>query len=156
MWPGRQRPARRDDWRSLLRQDEALDHVGNVLNEADVDRLRAAAERLSPFLQAPSEHIQPLHGDAHAGNLIATRAGLVWIDFEETCRGPVEWDLATMMDADAVALHHKPDPDVLARCTELRALQVALCLIAFYDEFGDLDGWDEGIQGMLQTLASAS
>jgi len=38
----------------------------------------------------------------------------------------------------------------------LRALQVALCLIAFYDEFGDLDGWDEGIQGMLETLASAS
>jgi Ser/Thr protein kinase RdoA (MazF antagonist) len=92
---------------AIARGLEALDHVGSVLSEAEVDRLRAAAERLSPFLQAPSDHAQPLHGDAHAGNLIATRDGLVWIDFEEACRGPVEWDLATMMDADAVALHHR-------------------------------------------------
>jgi hypothetical protein len=45
---------------------------------------------------------------------------------------------------------------VLARCSELRALQVALALIAFYDDFGDLEGWDEGIRSMLGMLASAS
>jgi hypothetical protein len=82
----------------------------------------------------------------------------VWIDFEEVCRGPVEWDLATMMDADAVAAHyqHRPDPEVLARCTDLRTLQVVLCSIALYDVFGDLEGWDDGIRSMLGTLASAS
>jgi hypothetical protein len=36
---------------------------------------------------------------------------------------------------------HRPDPEVLARCTELRTLQVVLCLIALYDVFGDLEGW---------------
>ncbi len=136
---------------------EMLDQAGNVLSQADVDLLRVAAERLRPFWEAPSGDLQPLHGDAHPGNLIAARdGGLVWIDFEDVCRGPVEWDFATIMDLDAVAAHHRPDPDLLARCTELRTLQVALCLIAFHDLFGDLDGWDEGIRSMLATLASAS
>lgn len=136
---------------------EALDQAGEILCEADVYRLRTAAERLRPLWEAPSGDLQPLHGDAHPGNLIATReGGLVWIDFEDVCRGPVEWDLATMMDLDAVAAHHQPDPEVLARYTELRALQVALCLVAFHDDFGDIEGWDEGIRSMLGTLASAS
>lgn len=71
------------------------------------------------FLQAPTGNMRPLHGDAHAGNLIATRDGLVWI--------AIEWDLATMMDADAAAAHHQPDPEVLARCMMHgpRALQAA-------------------------------
>jgi hypothetical protein len=59
----------------------------------------------------------------------------------------VEWDLATIGDPDAVAAHHQPDPVMLARCGELRALQVALCLGALRDVFGDLEGWDDGIRG---------
>ena len=135
---------------------ELLDHAGNVLSGADVDLLRASAERLRPHWEAPGGNVQPLHGDAHPGNLVATRDGeLVWIDFEDVCRGPLEWDLATMMDLDAVVAHHQPDPEVLARCTELRALQVALTLIVFHEDFGDMEGWDEGIQSMLGMLASA-
>ena len=80
--------------------------------------------------------------------------GLKWIDFEDVCLGPVEWDLATMMDPDAIAAYHRPNPEVLARCTELRALQVALSLITFYDDFGDINGWDEGLRGMLDMLSS--
>jgi thiamine kinase-like enzyme len=96
-----------------------------------------------------------LHGDAHPGNLIAARdGGLMWIDFEDVCLGPVEWDLATMMDPGAIAAYHRPNPEVLARCTELRELQVALSLITFYDDFGDIKGWDEGLRGMLDMLSS--
>jgi hypothetical protein len=136
---------------------EALDRADDILSEADVGLLRASAERLRPFLEAPGGDVQPLHGDAHPGNLLATReGGLVWIDFEDACLGPVEWDLATMMDPDAVAAHHRPDPGVLARCTELRALQVALCLVTFHEDFGDVGGWEEGIRSMLGMLASAS
>ena len=134
-----------------------LDRAGDVLSETDVDLLCTKAERLRPFLEAPGSDVQPLHGDAHPGNLISTRnGGLMWIDFEDVCLGPVEWDLATMMDSGAVAAHHRPDPEVLARCTELRALQVALCLITFHEDFGDMEGWDEGIRSVLGTLASAS
>lgn len=134
---------------------ELLDHAGDVLSAAELDLVRASADRLAPFLTAPGTTLQPLHGDAHGGNLLATRAGLVWIDFEDVCRGPIEWDLATMDDADVVAAHYQPDPDVLARCTELRILQVVLALTAFYDDFGDMDGWDEGLRYMLGRLPAA-
>ena len=35
-----------------------------------------------------------LHGDAGGGNLMATDQGWLWHDFEDTCSGPVAWDLA--------------------------------------------------------------
>jgi Ser/Thr protein kinase RdoA (MazF antagonist) len=39
-----------------------------------------------------------LHGDAHQGNLLAAaNRGWLWIDLEETGRGPAAWDLATMV-----------------------------------------------------------
>jgi hypothetical protein len=40
---------------------------------------------------------QPLHGDAHLGNLMNTTIGLLWTDWEDTFSGPVEWDLASMI-----------------------------------------------------------
>jgi hypothetical protein len=136
---------------------DLLEQAGGVLSRAEAERLRASAERLRPLWEAPGDDVQPLHGDAHPGNLIATReGGLVWIDFEDACLGPVEWDLATMMDPDAVAAHHRPDPEVMARCTELRVLQVALVLVAFHDDFADVEGWDEGLRSMLGMLAPAS
>jgi aminoglycoside phosphotransferase (APT) family kinase protein len=132
---------------------QLLDQAGDVLSTAEVDLLRASAEELAPFLADPGGRSQPLHGDAHPGNLIATRDGLVWIDFEDVSRGPIEWDLASMMDAGVTTTHHQPDPDLLARCDQLRALQVALALITFYDDFGDQDGWDTGLRHVLGTLA---
>ena len=38
--------------------------------------------------------VQALHGDAGAGNLMATGGRWVWHDFEDTCSGPIAWDLA--------------------------------------------------------------
>jgi hypothetical protein len=40
---------------------------------------------------------QPLHGDAHSGNLLHTTVGLLWTDWEDTFLGPVEWDLASII-----------------------------------------------------------
>lgn len=40
---------------------------------------------------------QPLHGDAHMGNLMNTRRGLLWTDWEDTFAGPVEWDVASII-----------------------------------------------------------
>ena len=45
---------------------------------------------------APLPH-QPLHGDAHYGNLMNTTDGLLWTDWEDTFAGPVEWDLASII-----------------------------------------------------------
>lgn len=40
---------------------------------------------------------QPLHGDAHMGNLMNTTSGLLWTDWEDTFAGPVEWDVASII-----------------------------------------------------------
>jgi hypothetical protein len=40
---------------------------------------------------------QPLHGDAHMGNLMNTTCGLLLTDWEDTFHGPVEWDLASII-----------------------------------------------------------
>jgi hypothetical protein len=65
---------------------------------------------------------QLLHGEAHSGNLLATRQGLLFIDFETCCRGPVEFDLA---HAPEKVSEYYPEVDrgVLRDC---RALALAL------------------------------
>ena len=40
---------------------------------------------------------QPLHGDAHLGNLMNTTHGLLWTDWEDTFSGPIEWDVASII-----------------------------------------------------------
>jgi hypothetical protein len=136
---------------------EVSDRSADFLDESDADLLHASAERLRPIWEAPGGEVSPLHGDVHPGNLIAARGGeMVWIDFEDVCLGPSEWDLATMMDEEAVAKYHDPDPEMLARCTELRTLQVVLTLIVFREDFGDMKGWDDTIKDMLQMLTTAS
>ena len=37
---------------------------------------------------------QVLHGEPHPGNVLTTKNGLLFIDLETCCRGPVEFDLA--------------------------------------------------------------
>lgn len=49
---------------------------------------------LAALKDAPA---QPLHGDAHAGNLLVTADGLRWSDWEDAFVGPVEWDLASLI-----------------------------------------------------------
>ncbi len=55
------------------------------------DRLASSLEVLNRF------PFQPLHGDAHPGNLLNTTLGLLWTDWEDTFLGPVEWDLASII-----------------------------------------------------------
>jgi hypothetical protein len=84
-----------------------------------------------------------LHGDAHAGNLMLAGGarpgpGWLWIDLEETCRGPRAFDLAVLADhqgADAGATlaayaavtgEPLPEPEVLALFTRARRLEGAV------------------------------
>jgi Phosphotransferase enzyme family len=67
-----------------------------VLGPPVVGALRAEHARLLDRL--PGRPAIVLHGDAHAGNLMAAAGSWQWIDLEETCRGPAEWDLVCMAD----------------------------------------------------------
>ncbi|HEY0637232.1 MAG TPA: phosphotransferase [Pseudonocardiaceae bacterium] len=40
-----------------------------------------------------------LHGDAHGGNLLRVGGRWLWTDLEESCRGPLTWDLAVLAGA---------------------------------------------------------
>lgn len=90
----------------------------------DIDALRDEFARLLPVPVDGSE--QALHGDAHPGNLVAGSAGYRWGDFEEACRGPLGWDLATAartrrLDGAAALLAYGEVPD-LTRFHALREL----------------------------------
>ncbi|MHA3770464.1 phosphotransferase [Verrucomicrobiota bacterium sgz303538] len=59
---------------------------------------RMLYDRLTSSLEA-LRHLpmQPLHGDAHMGNLMNTTRGLLWTDWEDTFSGPIEWDVASLI-----------------------------------------------------------
>jgi hypothetical protein len=58
---------------------------------------------------------QHLHGEPHPGNLLSTKNGLLFIDLETCCRGPVEFDLAHA--PEAVSEHYPGvNQDVLREC----------------------------------------
>jgi hypothetical protein len=67
-----------------------------VCDAGTLATLRARhGEALADLRAAGGEPIV-VHGDAHHGNLLGA-GGWLWIDLEETGRGPAAWDLATMV-----------------------------------------------------------
>ncbi|MER7179673.1 aminoglycoside phosphotransferase family protein [Streptomyces hyaluromycini] len=65
---------------------------------------------------------QLLHGEPHPGNVLTTANGLLFIDLETCCRGPVEFDLA---HAPEEVGEHYPGADQ-ARLNECRILVLAM------------------------------
>ena len=63
---------------------------------------------------------------------MATGGGWVWHDFEDTCSGPVAWDLAAStasqrLDGSRIlAAYGDPDPPQLAVCQQLRRLHLTV------------------------------
>ncbi|MBT3150150.1 aminoglycoside phosphotransferase family protein [Streptomyces sp. CHD11] len=72
---------------------------------------------------------QLLHGEPHPGNVLATRHGPLFIDFETCCRGPVEFDLAHAPE-EAGAHYPGADPDQLSDC---RLLVLAVITVWRHD-----------------------
>jgi Ser/Thr protein kinase RdoA (MazF antagonist) len=114
---------------------------------ADIPRFVARAGATATAMGAAYERVmatlphgpdQPLHGDAHPGNLLTAADGRwLWCDFEDTCSGPVEWDLAALrrsprvdgaaaVRAYARASGHDVDDAALAPWIELRELHLAV------------------------------
>jgi hypothetical protein len=109
------------------RVQEAQWLVGNRAHTpelADTDR-----ELLSETLQSLRKAIvdrgadeQLLHGEPHAGNLLRTKKGLLFVDLETCCRGPVEFDLVHA--PDEVSVHYPTAKGDLLR--ECRLLMLAM------------------------------
>jgi len=67
---------------------------------------------------------QLLHGEPHAGNLLRTRNGLLFVDLETCCRGPVEFDIAHA-PAEVSAHYPAADHDLLPECRILTLAMMA-------------------------------
>lgn len=77
---------------------------------------------------------QLLHGEPHPGNLLSTRHGLLFIDFETCCQGPIEFDVAHVPH-DVAAKYADIDQELLAECRRLVLAMVAAWRWDVRDEF---------------------
>jgi hypothetical protein len=81
------------------RVDEAqrlVDDPANVPEIAGADRelLGTALRRMRGEITDRGASEQLLHGEPHPGNVVRTTSGLLFVDLETCCRGPVEFDIA--------------------------------------------------------------
>jgi Ser/Thr protein kinase RdoA (MazF antagonist) len=79
---------------------------------------------------------QLLHGEPHPGNVLTTKSGLRFIDFETCCRGPVEFDLAHA--PEEVSQHYPGVNQGLLR--ECRILVLAMITTWRWDRGDQLPG----------------
>lgn len=111
------------------RVSEALQLVGDrerSPNLGDVDRqfLREALERLTRAITQRGAIEQLLHGEPHPGNLIRTEQGLLFVDLETCCCGPVEFDVAHAAE-EVSEEYANLDRDLLRDCRALTLAMVA-------------------------------
>jgi hypothetical protein len=120
----------------------------------DLAMLRRTYTRLLARL-APEAlgSLQPLHGDAHIYNMIATEDGWLWNDFEDVCLGPVSWDLASLATDDA-ALDAYPgvERESLALFREVRRLHGVCWWYALKTE---LSAWESFITPLVVEIRRA-
>lgn len=67
---------------------------------------------------------QLLHGEPHPWNVLNTRTGPRFIDFENCVRGPVAFDLG-WVPSDVTARYPDADPDLVAECRGLVLAMIA-------------------------------
>lgn len=119
---------------------------------AAVDRALLSG-RLAMLRQAIEDHgaeEQLLHGEPHPGNVLATTSGPLFVDFETSCHGPVEFDLAYV--PEAVCEHYPTmNQDLLDDCRQLVIAMVAAWRWRIDDEFPDRTRWRPELLRLLRT-----
>ncbi|GAA0618590.1 aminoglycoside phosphotransferase family protein [Kribbella sandramycini] len=103
---------------TATQRDAASHDVTPDLAPADRSLLTNALHDLGRSILDRGRPDQLLHGEPHPMNLLTTTNGPLFIDFENTARGPVEYDLAWI--PDQVSRHYpNSDPAVLDHCRGL-------------------------------------
>ena len=95
-----------------------------ALADADRELLRNTLESLTRSIADRGAAEQLLHGEPHPGNVLDTKDGLLFIDLETCCRGPVEFDLAHVPE-DVSKHYPEADQDLLGECRMLMLAMVA-------------------------------
>jgi phosphotransferase family enzyme len=163
--------------RSLRELHEAMaTYPGRLSHVGPLDEIARLARLLAPHrpdeaarilalrerLDLPDLAVQPLHGDAHVGNVVVASGRLRWLDWEESWRGPIAWDLACVEHrratfgeaADdiqrALAGYGPYDADAVGAWMPAYALWAAA-----WGFLGDVDGLDWWVEGARRRLAWA-
>jgi hypothetical protein len=86
-----------------------------ALAGADRELLGATLRSMRRVIGDRGAAEQLLHGEPHPGNVLTTKKGLLFIDLETCCRGPVEFDLAHA--PEEVSEHYRGvNQDLLRQC----------------------------------------
>jgi hypothetical protein len=116
--------------------ERLLTHRQETPALADADRL-LLLDTLHTSSQEIRRHVrvdQLLHGEPHPGNLLSTPKGLLFIDLETCCRGPIEFDVAHV--PEEVSVHYPGVNQVLLQeCRRLVLAMVATWRWDARDEF---------------------
>jgi thiamine kinase-like enzyme len=122
-----------------------------ALADADRELLGDTLRSLRRAIGARGGAEQLLHGEPHPGNLLTTKNGLLFIDLETCCRGPVEFDLAHA--PDEVSGHYPQVNQGLLR--ECRILVLAMITTWRWDRGDQLpNGRQLGTQWLDQIRAA--
>ena len=122
-----------------------------ALAHADRELLDDTLRRLRRVIGGRGGAEQLLHGEPHPGNVLTTKNGLLFIDLETCCRGPVEFDLA---HAPEEVSEHYPgvNHDLLREC---RVLVLAMITTWRWDRGDQLpNGRQLGTQWLSQIRAA--
>ncbi len=94
------------------------------LGDADRELLSKTLRSLRRAIGDRGADEQLLHGEPHSGNLLRTKKGLLLVDLETCCRGPVEFDVAHA--PEEVSEHYlAANQDLLGECRVLMLAMVA-------------------------------
>lgn len=110
------------------------------LEESDRELLSSTLRSRSRTISERSSAERLLHGEPHAGNLLNTKSGPLFIDLETCCRGPVEFDLAHVPE-EVSDCYAGADQELLRECRVLVLAMVAAWRWDPDDQFPDRDYW---------------
>jgi hypothetical protein len=106
---------------SVLTDDEACSGLG----APDRELLKAQYCRLRSEVDGTASHWVPLHGDPHLGNFLFGEREPIWLDFEDACLGPREYDIACL-PATTWTQFEDADQALIRNYADLRSICIAV------------------------------
>jgi Ser/Thr protein kinase RdoA (MazF antagonist) len=122
-----------------------------ALADADRELLGSTLRNLRRVIGDRGAAEQLLHGEPHPGNVLTTKSGLLFIDLETCCRGPVEFDLA---HAPEDVSEHYPDVNQ-SLLRECRILVLAMITTWRWDRGDQLPNGRQLGTGWLSQIRAA-
>lgn len=135
-------------------QELVADHARTPdLTPGDRDFLSRTLRSLRRSVSEYGAPEQLLHGEPHPGNVLRTKNGLLFVDFETCCRGPVEFDIAHAPD-DVASYYPGANEALLKEC---RVLMLAMVTTWRWDREDQLpNGRQLRAEGLSQLRAAVA